>query len=225
MSNGKRRRTRLHDLGDLPELTEAEIAEREAQNVLRQHDRLTALIHEAVREGGPRFRLRSSLFGELQAIAIDGLELSPGTFRTVPVTIDGSGHQPPPARDVPRLIDDLCDYVNDSWDAETALHLGAYAMWRTNWIHPFVNGNGRTSRAISYLVFSAKLGYVVPRSPTIPDLIARDKQPYYHALEAADDADAEERVDVSEMERLLEQHLATQLLAVLQSARESGDSL
>ena len=225
MSSGKRRRTRLHDLGDLPELTDEEIAEREAQNVLRQHDRLTELIQNAVREGGPRFRLRSSLFGELQAIAIDGLERAPGTFRTLPVTIEGSGHQPPPAGDVPRFIDDLCDYVNDNWEVATALHLGAYAMWRTNWIHPFVNGNGRTSRAISYMVFSTRLGHVLPGHPTIPDLIARDKQPYYRALEAADEADAEGRIDVSEMEQLLEHHLATQLLGVLRRARESADDL
>ena len=224
MSNGKRRRTRLHDLGDLPALTDDQIAEREAQNVLRQHDRLTELVQESVRDGSSRFRLRSFLLGELQAIAIDGLERSPGTFRTVTVTIEGSGHQPPLARDVPRLVDDLCDYVNDNWDTATALHLGAYAMWRTNWIHPFVNGNGRTSRAISYLVFSIKLGHVMPGYPTIPDLIARAKQPYYRALEAADDADLDGRVDVSEMERLLEHHLATQLLSVLQSARESGDN-
>ena len=224
MSNGKRRRTRLHDLRDLPALTDDQIAEREAQNVLRQHDRLTELVQESVRDGSSRFRLRSFLFGELQAIAIDGLERSPGTFRTVTVTIEESGHQPPPAREVPRLVDDLCDYVSDNWDTATALHLGAYAMWRTNWIHPFVNGNGRTSRAISYLVFSIKLGHVMPGYPTIPDLIARAKQPYYRALEAADDADLEGRVDVSEMERLLEHHLATQLLSVLQSARESGDN-
>lgn len=94
-------------------------------------------------------------------------------------------------------------------------------MWRTNWIHPFVNGNGRTSRAISYLVFSARLGYVVPGSPTIPDLIARDKQPYYRALEAADEADASAGIDLSAMQELLEAHLATQLLGVLQRARDS----
>ncbi len=223
MSNGQRRRTRLHDLGDLPELTDEQIAEREAQNVLRQHDRLTELIAEAVRDGAPRFRLRPSLFGELQAIAIDGLELSPGTYRTVPVTIEGSGHQPPPPRDVARLVDDLCDYVNDNWEGATALHLGAYAMWRTNWIHPFVNGNGRTSRAVSYLVFAAKMGHALAGYPTIPDLIARDKQPYYRALEAADHAADEGIVDVAEMERLLEHHLATQLLAVLQRARGTGD--
>ena len=222
MSGGQRRRTKLHQLGDLPELTPDEIAEREAQNVLRQHDRLSEIIAEAVREGGARFRLRPSVLGELQAIAIDGLETAPGTYRTVPVEIEGSGHQPPDAGDIPRLVDDLCDYVNDNWASSTALHLGAYTMWRTNWIHLFVNGNGRTSRAISYLVFSVRLGYVVPGAPTIPDLIARDKQPYYGALEAADEADAQARVDVSEMERLLEQHLASQLLTVFDRARESG---
>ena len=220
MSDEKRRRTRLRELGDLPDLTHDEIAEREAQNILRQQDRVVELIADAVRDGAPRFRLRPSLFGELQALAVDGLESAPGTYRTVSVFIDGSSHEPPPPSVVPRLVEDLCDYVNDNW-AAPALHLGAYVMWRTNWIHPFVNGNGRTSRAISYLVFSARLGYVVPGSPTIPDLIARDKQPYYRALEAADEADASAGIDLSAMQELLEAHLATQLLGVLQRARDS----
>lgn len=220
MSNEKRRRTRLHELGDLPELTDDEIAEREAQNILRQQDRVSELIAEAVRDGAPRFRLRPSLFGELQALAVDGLELSPGTFRTVDVHIEGSDHQPPPPSAVPRLVEDLCDYVNATWEAP-ALHLGAYVMWRTNWIHPFVNGNGRTSRAVSYLVFSARLGYVVPGSLTIPELIARDKPSYYRALEAADEAHTEAGTDLSEMQKLMEAHLAAQLLTVLHRARDS----
>ncbi len=220
MSNGKQRRTRLSELGALPKLTDDEIARREAQNILRQQDRLSELIAEAVRGGAPRFRLRPSMFSELQALAVDGLESSPGTHRTVPVTIEGSAHKPPPPGAVLRLVEELCDYVNENW-TEPALFLGSYVMWRTNWIHPFVNGNGRTSRAVSYLVFSARLGFIVPGSPTIPDLIARDKPPYYRALEVADEACAEGAIDLSVMQELLESHLATQLLNVLKSARSS----
>ncbi len=224
MSSGEERSTRLTDTEAIPELTAGEIAEREVRNGFRQQDRVSELIEDAVRSGVPRFRLRPSLFGELQALAVEGLERSPGTFRTVPVFIEGSSHNPPAPMDVPRLVEDLCDYVNENWVAATALHLGAYVMWRTNWIHPFVDGNGRTSRAIAYVVFSARLGYAVPGAPSIPALIARDKQPYYHALEAADSADSDGRIDVSEMEQLLEAHLATQLLNVLRSARDSGDA-
>lgn len=108
-------------------------------------------------------------------------------------------------------MEELCDYVNDNWDAVEALHLAAYVMWRTNWIHPFVNGNGRTSRAVAYLVFCIKLGFLLPGSPTVPDLIARDKRPYYGALEAADAAEREGRLDVSAMEALFAGRLRTQL--------------
>lgn len=66
--------------------------------------------------------------------------------------IKGSQHVPPDAWQVPQLVEELCDYVNDNWDAATALHLAAYVMWRLNWVHPLADGNGRTARAISYLV-------------------------------------------------------------------------
>lgn len=210
MSSGERA-TRPSELGDLPDLTDREIEALEARNVLLQFDRVIAIIEEATREGAPRYRLRPSLFGELQRIAVAGLEPSPGTFRTAPVRISGSDHQPPPPHDVLRFVEELCDYVNDNWDAVEALHLAAYVMWRTNWIHPFVNGNGRTSRAVAYLVFCIKLGFLLPGSPTVPDLIARDKRPYYGALEAADAAEREGRLDVSVMEALFAGRLRIQL--------------
>jgi Fic family protein len=52
----------------------------------------------------------------------------------------------------------MCDYVNDQWSVRTALHLAAYVMWRLNWIHPFTDGNGRTSRISSYVILTIKAG-------------------------------------------------------------------
>ena len=210
MSNGEARSTRPSELGELPHLTDQEVEDLESQNGLKQFDRVVEIIAEATGAGGA-FRLRPSLFCELQQIAVEGLEPSPGTFRTGYVGIGGSDHEPPPPGDVPRLVEELCDYVTGNWDADDAVHLGAYVMWRTNWVHPFTNGNGRTSRAVAYLVFCVKLGYLVPGSPTVPELIVRNKMPYYRALEAADAAELEGRLDVSEMERLFANHLRTQL--------------
>jgi Fic family protein len=82
------------------------------------------------------------------------------------------------------MVEDLCDYVNGQWTTRTALHLAAYVMWRLNWIHPFTDGNGRTSRAASYLVLCLRLGYLLPGRRTIPDQIAEDRTRYYKALEA-----------------------------------------
>jgi Fic family protein len=87
-----------------------------------------------------------------------------------------------------------------------------------NWIHPFADGNGRTARAISYVVLSIKLDSLLPGTPTIPDQIAADKSPYYKALELADDAWASGRVDVSILDELLVDMLAKQLLGATKEA-------
>ncbi|WP_204276686.1 Fic family protein, partial [Klebsiella aerogenes] len=78
--------------------------------------------------------------------------------------------------------------VNDNWRDRTALHLASYVMWRLNWIHPFSDGNGRTSRITSYVVLSVKLGLVLPGTRTIPEQIVDKRSPYFLALEAADQA-------------------------------------
>ncbi len=157
----------------------------------------------------------------LQRLAVDGLEKRPGNYRTGPIEIGGSSHEPPPSRAVPRLVEDLCDYVSSEWERASAFHLTAFVMWRLNWIHPFSNGNGRTSRAVSYLILCAKLGYLLPGQKTVPELISGDKGPYYQALEAADAAGLAGSLDVSAMEHLLEQLLAQQLVDIVSQASDS----
>lgn len=116
------------------------------------------------------------------------------------------------------LVEQLCDYVNDNWSC-TPIHLAAYCMWRLNWIHPFADGNGRTSRTLSYMVLCIRSGYELPGTPTIPVFIVEERTPYFKALDAADAAFAESGVvDVSLMEILLSQLLAKQLAHFLKDA-------
>ena len=98
-------------------------------------------------------------------------------------------------------------------------------MWRVNWIHPFFGGNGRTARAVSYLVLCARLGFRIPGTPTIPESIAAERGPYYRASQAADTAWADGRIDLSEMEALMTGLLAKQLLAVHRQATGNPDRL
>lgn len=91
-------------------------------------------------------------------------------------------------------------------------------MWRLNWIHPFSDGNGRTSRITSYVVLSINIGCLLPGVTTIPDQIVENRGPYFKALEAADKAWVAGRIDVSQMEELLERLLATQLYGVVETA-------
>jgi Fic family protein len=195
-----------------------EIAKREAANGLRQFDAVIESVNEAI-TSGQRFRLRPSTLLHLNRIALDGLNSYAGNYRPADIYITGSKHKPPAVQDVPALVEDLCEYVNENFDARSALHLSAYVMWRINWIHPFDDGNGRTARATSYLVLCTKLRNRLPGKPTIPDLIAERKGSYYKALEAADTAWAEGRVDLTGLEALLESHLAAQLVSAVEEAR------
>lgn len=112
--------------------------------------------------------------------------------------------------------------LTNHWDDRSPFHLAAYVMWRLNWIHPFVDGNGRTTRAVSYYVLCAKLGFHMPGVTTVPEMIAQNKDPYYTALEAADAAERQGRLDVSEMEHLLSDLLAKQMVLALQRAETPG---
>jgi Fic family protein len=91
-------------------------------------------------------------------------------------------------------------------------------MWRLNWIHPYPDGNGRTSRSVSYHIVNVATGYLLPGEVTIPHQVAADKRAYYRALEAADAAFSKGNTDVSAMEDLLKHYLAKQLWGVVNKA-------
>ena len=175
------------------------------------------LIDEVVRDRRP-FRLRPSKILSLHRAALEGLSRYAGTFRPSDIEIEKSKHTPPPAHLVAIQIEEMCDYIEENFASKPGLHLCAYVMWRLNWIHPFTDGNGRTSRAAAYFVLSAKEGFVLPGQNTIPEQIAANKTPYYDALEAADERWAEGNLDLSELEGLLKDCLAKQLLQVLEDA-------
>jgi hypothetical protein len=157
-------------------------------------------------------------FSDCSGRRSQGLAAMQANYRPGGVAIEGSQHEPVGAHLVPELVEDMCDYVNNHWDESTPIHLAAYLMWRLNWIHPFADGNGRTSRIISYVVLSIRAGAVLPGTPTIPDQIVDNRNPYFEALDAADSAYQDGRIDVSRMEALLATLLAKQLAGFYQAA-------
>lgn len=185
----------------------------EAKNAINQFDLALRMI-EHWNAGDAKFRLEPSHILQLHRVALEGLDHFAGTFRNGPVEIGKSSHIPPDAFQVSALVTEMCDYVNKKWRRSSALHLCSYIMWRLNWIHPFSDGNGRTTRAIAYVVLCARLGYRLPGEVTVPELIAAKKTPYYSALEKADKAEKSGKADVKAMELLLSSLLARQLLDV-----------
>jgi Fic family protein len=80
-----------------------------------------------------------------------------GVVRTEQNWIGGSGHNPcsaafvpPPPEHVPSLLEDLCAFCNEDSLPAVAQAAIAHAQFET--IHPFVDGNGRTGRALIHLV-------------------------------------------------------------------------
>ncbi len=198
----------------------AERAKHEARNGLRQFDEVIEQVEFWLQPERP-FRLRPSGILSLHRKALEGISSFAGVWRPAAIEIGGSSHNPPGSHLVAELIEQMCDYVNENW-SKPPVHLAAYVLWRMNWIHPFVDGNGRTARALSYLVLCVRLGCRLPGTNTIPDQIASDKNPYYQALEAADKAFSKGEIDVSRAEILLGDLLANQLASVLRAAKASA---
>ncbi len=193
----------------------------EARNGLIQFDEVRRLIGDAI--VGQSFHLRPSTILKLQRLAIQDLYVCAGTLRQEAVEIKGTTHTPPPWDQVQNLLEELCDYVNENWAKESAIHLAAYLMWRINWIHPFRGGNGRTARAVSYLVMCVRSDMDFGGTTTVADQIVDNREPYYAALDSADAAWQGERIDVSAMEELLDRLLARQLLSAHEAARCCSD--
>ena len=89
-------------------------------------------------------------------------------------------------------MDDFVNTVNRYWFEMDAIELSAYVLWRLNWIHPFINGNGRTARASSYFVLCVKSnGW--PGKVMLPELLQRNREIYVSGLKKADAISRENR--------------------------------
>jgi len=67
-------------------------------------------------------------------------------------------------------------------------------------------------------VLSIRAGAVLPGTPSIPDQIVDNRNPYFEALDSADAAYRKGKIDVSKMEELLGALLANQLTGFYQLA-------
>lgn len=110
-----------------------------------------------------------------------------GTFRTTQVVIreEGTGKvifTPPPANEVPYLVEDFLGWMNDpkSLDVHPVLRAGI-AHYVLVTIHPFVEGNGRTVRAFSTLVMM-KENYDIKRFFSVEEHFDKDLAGYYDAF-------------------------------------------
>ena len=219
MPSGAEDPERRHSVAAAPELiSDPRLkAEAESRNGLLQFDLGLRIVEDALAKGNA-FRWRASAVQALHREALQGISEFAGNWRPSGVEIEGSAHLPVGAHLVAEKIEELCDYLNEHHHDRTAIQLAAYVMWRLNWIHPFTDGNGRTSRVFSYVVLCVKLGFPLGGTNSIPEQIVANRVPYFEALEAADAAWKRDVIDLTAMEQLLARLLAVQLTGVFDLA-------
>lgn len=177
-------------------------------NLLRQYDLLTNSIEIGFKKGIEAFD-KYTLWG-LNHAAVTNIAQMGGRYREEPIYV--GNHCPPHFRDVPDLMDRFFSLIHENWQImDHPTMIPAYALWRLNWIHPFVEGNGRTARAACYYLLCMRHGQLLPGKKIVPERIRENRKPYYAALQAADVAWEQGHFDVSAMADYLGELLKQQL--------------
>jgi len=137
------------------------------------HQQAYEFVKELVTQQGD---LNKRVILEIHALILHGNRADAGRYRTESVGILGSRHQPPEHFRVPDLMHDYMTYYEAQKKGLHPLLLAADMSERLVTIHPFVDGNGRSSRLIMNLLL-LRSGYPLTIIRT------EDKGAYFDALE------------------------------------------
>ena len=94
-------------------------------------------------------------------------------------------YMPPDAYKVPGLVDELLDWLNNSTDEIYPVIIAGILHYELVRIHPFVDGNGRTSRLMATLILSVHK-FNINNYFTLDEYYNQDRQAYVDALHSAD---------------------------------------
>ncbi len=177
------------------------------QNLNRQYELLTNCIEIGLMKGPAAFD--KYMLWALNHVAVANISQFGGRFRQEPIYV--GDHNPPHFKDVADWMDRFVSTVQENWFVWTFTELAAYALWRMNWIHPFVEGNGRTARAVCYYLLCARSGALLHGRKIVPERIRESREAYESALKAADHHWDDGNLDFTEME----DYLATLVMAQL----------
>jgi len=178
------------------------------QNLLRQYDLLANCVEIGVAKGIEAFD-KYTLWS-FNAAAVANIAQFGGRFREHPIYV--GNHLPPHFKEVPNLVDQLISVVHENWEIiDHPTVLPAYVLWRLNWVHPFIEGNGRTARAACYYLICLRNGGLLPGRKIVPERIRENREPYYAALQEADRHWANGHFNVDTLASYLEGLLQAQL--------------
>src|SRR3990172_2093263 len=144
------------------------------RNLSRQYDLLLNCIEIGLAQNHAAAFDKYTLWA-LNHVAVANISQFGGRFREEPIYV--GNHLPPHFSLVPDLIDRFISTIHENWFLWTPTQMGAYALWRLNWIHPFIEGNGRTARATCYNMICVRHGDLLPGRKIIPERIRENHDP------------------------------------------------
>jgi len=122
-----------------------------------------------------------------RVLQVSDLKEHAGRVRVGQSWIGGSAYHPceahfvpPPSDEVPALLEDLAAFCNDTSLPAVAQAAIAHAQFET--IHPFVDGNGRTGRAITHVMLRRR-GLAPSWCPPVSLVLATLRDDYMRALD------------------------------------------
>lgn len=150
------------------------------------------LVSDYLDSGEP---ITEGLIREIHKRLVQGVRgdhAQPGQYRLVQNYVANSVtgaiiYTPPPPGDVPELMRGMVDWLNDPGEMHPVLVSGI-AQFQLVHIHPFVDGNGRTSRLLSTLCLY-RAGYNFKRLFTISEYYDRNRSDFYRALQSVRERD------------------------------------
>lgn len=121
---------------------------------------------------------------------VRGGSAAPGVYRRIQNYVVNSStgkvlYTPPSAVEVPMMMSELVKWLNGKLDIHPVLVSGI-AQFQLVHIHPFLDGNGRTSRLLSTLCLY-KAGYDFKRLFTISEYYDRDRPTFYKSIQSVRD--------------------------------------
>lgn len=129
----------------------------------------------------------SKSFLSAHKLLMNELIEKPGKYRSQGVGIfqgTNLAHIAPPAQNVPHLMADLFKYLKN--EDELTLIKGCVFHYEMEFIHPFMDGNGRMGRLWQTVILMQK--HPVFEFLPLETLISQTQQDYYNALSQSDKA-------------------------------------
>jgi Fic family protein len=163
---------------------------------------------------------------ELNLYAAHHLSPCAGEYRdkiSYNVRISDTDHVPPEFATVGDLMGRFMDTLTKLCEDQSP-YAAAYALWRLNWIHPFAQGNGRTSRALSYFIQCQQYDKWFP-GKIVPELIRANRTRYCELLQQADKSvDGSDMANLAPIASFLDQLLEEQIEPYVQKATAESDN-